>query len=97
MKLKKAGKSSSKNNLVNITPFGLWVLIDKKEYYLKHRDFPWFRNANVDDVLNVKLLRSDHLYWPKLDVDLHLDTIINPKNYPLVAKPLQAAEKKKTA
>jgi hypothetical protein len=26
-----------------------------------------------------------HLHWPELDVDLHVDSIIHPERYPLVA------------
>ncbi|TFH49047.1 MAG: DUF2442 domain-containing protein, partial [Lysobacterales bacterium] len=54
------------------------------EYFLPFPDFPWFRNATVDQILRVELHHGDHLRWPELDVDLCLDSIENPESYPLV-------------
>ena len=68
-----------------ITPFGVWILVKGKEYFLRHRDFPWFHGASVKDVMDVKMPRVGHLSWPKLDVDLHVDSIENPEAFPLVA------------
>jgi hypothetical protein len=38
----------------------------------------------VRDVLDVRLLHGRHLHWPKLDVDLALDSLKNLTHYPLV-------------
>jgi hypothetical protein len=48
--------------------------------------YPWFQEARVKEVMNVKMMGADHLYWPDLDVDLHLDSLKNPSSYPLVYK-----------
>ena len=61
-----------------------WVLIKDKEYFLPYGDFPWFRNATLDQILNVQLLHDDHLYWPDLDVDLCLDILSRPEAFPLI-------------
>jgi len=37
-------------------------------------------------LFNVELSHGQHLYWPELDVDLDLDRIEHPENYPLVAR-----------
>ena len=63
--------------------FGLWILVQEKEYFLPYEEYPWFRNAKVDHVLNVQLLHEDHLHWPDLDVDLCIDALEHPDNYPL--------------
>jgi hypothetical protein len=52
---------------------------------LDFQHFPWFRQASIEDVQTVQI-RFDHLYWPTLDVDLHLDSIANPERFPLIAK-----------
>jgi len=44
-------------------------------------------HQNKASIQNVKLLHGFHLYWPKLDVDLEIDTLENPEKYPLVYKP----------
>ena len=40
--------------------------------------------ANIDQILQVEILHEDHLYWPKLDIDLHLDSIRSPESFPLI-------------
>lgn len=61
-------------------------MVTEREYFLGFDDFPWFRNATVTQLFNVKLHHGEHLYWPDLDVDLDLDRISHPQKYPLVAK-----------
>ena len=48
--------------------------------------FPLFAAARVEEICNVKLLPGRHLHWPKLDVDLHLDSIEHPERFPLVSR-----------
>lgn len=86
MSSKKRGKNTLACEVLSITPFGLWLLVEDNEYFLKHKDFPWFRTAPLEAVLKVKRLSSDHLYWPLLDVDLHLGSIKQPQAYPLISR-----------
>ena len=53
---------------------------------MSYEDFPWFKDAPVGKVLNVEEPSPGHFYWPDLDVDLGLDTIEKPENFPLKAK-----------
>ena len=80
------GKNTSKAEVLNISQNGVWMLASGAEYFLPFRDYPWFRNAMIGDVQNVKLLHGDLLRWPALDVDLSLDSLKNPEKYPLVYK-----------
>lgn len=80
---------SGKNTLVrveNITPFGIWLLIKRKEYFLDFEIFPYFRDQSIKAVQNVDLLHDVHLYWPDLDIDLEIDNLENPEKYPLISK-----------
>ena len=72
--------------VTNISSNGLWILIDETEKFLSYEDFPWFRYASVDEILSVELLAPHHLYWEKLDIDLHIESIDHPERYPLKAK-----------
>ena len=83
MKLTKLGRSTSKAEVLDILIHGIWVYIDEKEYFLPYKNFPWFKEASVSEIHNIKLLNPNHLYWPDLDVDLELDSIKHPQNYPL--------------
>jgi hypothetical protein len=42
-------------------------------------EFPWFREATIDQLLNVQRPTPDHLYWPQLDVD--------PPSHPCATRP----------
>ncbi len=39
----------------------------------------------VEDVLLVKNPRTEHLRWPALDIDLHVDSPVSPDHLPLIA------------
>ncbi len=86
MKSQPTGIVTSGVEIVQITPFGIWIDIAGEEYYLDHETFPWFRKATIEDIWNVELDRAGNLHWPKLDVDLEIDSLTNPEAYPLLYK-----------
>jgi len=86
MKLLKPGKNISAS-VENITPFGIWLYVKEKEYFLSYKDYPFFRDQTLHSIQNVQLLHDYHLYWPELDVDLEIDNLVNPEKYPLQYKP----------
>ncbi len=87
MKSEQAGTTISKikTEITNISSHGIWLFHEGKEYFLSYKEFPWFKDAKVQEILNVQTPSQTHFYWPNLDVDLHLDSITDPENYPLVA------------
>ncbi len=84
MTSKTLGKDISKVEVTNISKHGFWLYVKDKEYFLSYHEYPWFKNAKVGELLEVRLLHRVHLYWPQLDVDLELSTLQDPKGYPLV-------------
>jgi hypothetical protein len=70
----------------NITPFGIWLFVNEKEYFLSYIDYPHFKEQALTSIQNVQLLHGYHLYWPDLDVDLEIDNLENPEKYPLKFK-----------
>jgi len=82
MKLLKHGKGISVS-VENITPFGIWLYVKEKEYFLSYQDYPYFKDQTLNSIQNVQLLHGYHLYWPELDVDLEIDNLENPEKYPL--------------
>ena len=85
MKLLKRGKNISVS-VENITPFGLWMYVKEKEYFLSYKDYPYFKEQTLRSIQNVQLLHGFHLYWPELDVDLEIDNLENPQKYPLKSR-----------
>lgn len=85
MKSLKHGKGTSVS-VENITPFGIWLFVEGKEYFLSYQDYPYFKDQTLNSIHNVQLLHGHHLYWPELDVDLEIDNLENPEKYPLKSK-----------
>ena len=41
---------------------------------------------NSNDTLEVELNHGHHLHWSNLDIDLELESLNNPENYPKIYK-----------
>lgn len=72
--------------VTNISTHGFWLMHGDNEFFLPFSEFPWFKNARISEIADVQLLNGKHLFWEKLDIDLTLNMIQNPKNYPLISK-----------
>ncbi len=86
MKLFALGKSTSKVEVQDISKFGIWLFVKGTEYLLPYSEYPWFKEAKISQIYNVQLVHRDHLYWPDLDIDLEIESLKNPAQYPLVYK-----------
>jgi hypothetical protein len=80
------GRLTSSATVENLTPFGMWLLVCGEELFLSREDFPMFAHATVDGLLHVELHGDDHLYWPELDIDLEIDSIRQPENFPMISR-----------
>ncbi len=80
------GISTSPVEVTNISKHGFWLLLENEELFLPFSEFPWFQNVPVGKILNVELPSSGHLYWPDLDVDLAVESILHPERFPLVSR-----------
>lgn len=96
------GKNTSKAEILDITRHGVRLFAGEREFFLPFESYPWFKDASVSAVYNVKLVHPSHLHWPDLDVDLDLESLAHPERYPLlfqakVRKGLQLADVGRTA
>ncbi|MBI3306523.1 MAG: DUF2442 domain-containing protein [Candidatus Omnitrophica bacterium] len=96
-KSQKPGKSTSKVEILNISKNGIWLYVKTKEYFLSYQDFPWFSDATVSEIFDVKLIHGFHLRWEQLDVDLELESLEHPERYPLKYIPENERKQKKSA
>ena len=89
IKSKRHGKriSESEAEVQHTSPYGMWVLVKGKEYFLPFKKYPWFKEARPSARRKVSLLHGRHLYWPHLDVDLDMVSLEHPEHYPLVYYP----------
>ena len=81
-----SGTATSAVEVTNVSRHGFWVLVDGKELFLPFEEFPWFKDAAVEAILEVERPQPQYLRWPALDVDLTLSSIENPGDFPLTAK-----------
>lgn len=81
------GVATSEIEVSLVSNKGFWLLLKDEELFVPYSEFPWFRQATVEQVTTVEWPTPNHLYWPLLDVDLAVDSIRDPSQFPLVAKP----------
>lgn len=79
------GKNTSVPEITNISSHGLWLLTGDNEFFMSYEDFPWFKDAPVTKITNIEEKSPGHFYWPDLDIDLSIESIKDPDQYPLMA------------
>src|SRR5216684_2212639 len=95
------GTPTSAVEVSNVSSHGFWLLIGEVERFVSFKEFPWFKDARISELVNVELPSPHHLYWPDLDVDLAVESIEHPERFPLVSRgrsnkamqPTRSAEK----
>ena len=90
MKSKRRGKTTSARpgaEILNVSKFGIWILIKGDEYFLDYKRHPWFQEASVGEIYDFEFRFGHHLRWPSLDVDLEVESLKHPEKYPLSAAP----------
>ena len=86
------GSATLAVQITHVSRHGFWLLLEDEELLVPFADFPCFRQATIDQLLNVERPTSDHLYWPQLDVDLSVQSVRDPAAFPLVARVRRVAE-----
>jgi hypothetical protein len=72
--------------VTRVSKHGFWLLIRDEELLLPFAEFPWFKDATIDQLCDVEWPNPGHLYWPLLDADLSVESIRHPERFPLVSK-----------
>ena len=79
------GVLTSQAEVTQVSKHGLWLLLGGEELFLPFSDFPWFKSATIEQLCEIERPTENHLYWPLLDVDLAVESIRNPAEFPLVS------------
>ncbi len=77
------GAATSSVDVTNISPHGLWVMVEDREYFVPFSDYPAFLDATVSQIHGVRQLGAGQLSWPELDVDIELEALDRPEAFPL--------------
>jgi hypothetical protein len=83
--LKKDGMTTCVN-VVSITKKNVVIQINNEEFFVYFERVPAFINAKVEEIFDVKMNGFDEIRWEKLDVDLDIDSLRYPENYPLIMR-----------
>lgn len=78
--------ATSVAEVTHVSKHGFWLLLNNEEILVPFAEFPWFKKATIEQLSEVEWPSENHLYWPQLDIDLSVESIRNPKAFPLVAK-----------
>jgi len=81
-----SGLSTSAVEVSVASKKGFWLLIDGEELYLPFSEFPWFQSGTIEQITTVQRPSKNHLYWPLMDIDLSIESIRHPEQFPLIAK-----------
>ena len=71
--------------VTHISKNGFWLLLGDEELLVPFDQFPWFKKATLEQIMEVQWPTTDHLYWPNLDVDLSVNSIRRPQDFPLIS------------
>ncbi|OGW50554.1 MAG: hypothetical protein A2V62_05685 [Nitrospirae bacterium RBG_19FT_COMBO_58_9] len=93
MKSAALGKRTSAAEVTNISSHGFWLLLADEELFVPFKEFPWFKDASVSEILKVEWPQPQHLYWPDLDVDVAVESIRHPEKFPLISKELRPTKR----
>ena len=80
------GTNTSGVEVTHVSQHGFWLLLKDEELLVPFSEFPWFKDVTIDQLSKVELPSENHLYWPQLDIDICVDSIRNPKAFPLISK-----------
>ncbi len=80
------GTTTSAPEVTHVSKHGFWLLLGDEELLLSFEDFPWFRKATIEQLLQLEWPTPGHLYWPQLDIDVSVASIRDPASFPLLAK-----------
>jgi hypothetical protein len=86
MKSAARGSNISGPEVRDVSRHGVHLRVGREELFLAFENFPWFRQAPIDKVRHVEQPSPEHLFWPDLDIDLSIESIRHPEQFPLVSR-----------
>ena len=82
----KSNINSTLADVLMINDRGIMISVQGQDYFLSYNRVPWMRDATINEVLDVRMSGKNAIEWPKLDVDLEIDSLRHPERYPLLIK-----------
>ncbi len=88
MKSQKLGKNIFPDlEVLNVSMYGLRILVKGEEFFLPYERYPWFKTATIEQLPHCEISPAGvGLHWPDLDVDLAIESLRHPEKFPLLFK-----------
>ena len=80
-----AVSSPADTEVTNIQRTGFWVMVDYNEYFVAFDEYPDFKKATVAQIHGLRRSKGG-LHWDELDVDIEIEALKHPDQYPLMFK-----------
>jgi len=81
--MSKHGTNILINEVTNISKIGFWLVVHNTEYFVPFTDYPVFKKATIEQIIEFEMLSPHQLYWKSLDCDIELAALENPQHFPL--------------
>lgn len=82
----KSNISSTSVDVLMINDRGVMLSVQGQDYFLSYNRVPWMRDATINEVLEVQMSGKNAIEWPKLDIDLEVESLKHPERYPLLIR-----------
>ena len=82
----KSNINSTLADVLMINDRGIMISVQGQDYFLSYNRVPWMKDATINEVLDVRMSGNNAIEWPKLDVDLEVESLRHPERYPLLIK-----------
>ena len=82
----KSNITSTSVDVLMINDRGVMLSVLGQDYFLSYNRVPWMRDATINEVLNVQMSGKNAIEWPKLEIDLEVESLKHPERYPLLIK-----------
>ena len=82
----KSNTNSTLADVLMINDRGIMISVLGQDYFLSYNRVPWMRDATINEVLDIRMSGKNAIEWPKLDVDLEIESLRHPERYPLLIK-----------
>lgn len=82
----KSNINSTLADVLMINDRGIMISVQGQDYFLSYNRVPWMKDATINEVLDVRMNGKNAIEWPKLDVDLEVESLRHPERYPLLIK-----------
>ena len=82
----KSNTNSTLADVLMINDRGIMISVLGQDYFLSYNRVPWMRDATINEVLDIRMSGKNAIEWPRLDVDLEIESLRHPERYPLLIK-----------